>query len=38
MVFLSNVSLALEKVRQINPWILEDILRFMCPKDLKVAG
>ena len=29
MVFLSNVSLAYEKVRQTNPWISEDILSFM---------
>ena len=33
MVFLSNVSLAYEKVRQINPWISEDILSFMYPQD-----
>ena len=38
MVFLSNVSLAYEKVRQINPWISEDILSFMCPHDSNVAG
>ena len=31
MVFLSNVSLAYEKVRQINHWISEDIFSFMCP-------
>ena len=38
MVFLSYVSLAYEKVRQINPWISEDILSFMCPQDSNVAG
>ena len=38
MVFLFNVSLAYEKVRQINPWISEDILSFMCPQDSNVAG
>ena len=31
MVFLSNVSLAYEKVRLMNHWISEDILSFMCP-------
>ena len=31
MVFLSNVSLAYEKVRQTNPWISEDILSFYVP-------
>ena len=38
MVFLSNVSLAYEEVRKINPWISEDILSFMFPQDSNVAG
>ena len=38
MVFFSNVSLAYEKVRQINPWISEDILSFMWSQDSNVAG
>ena len=38
MVFLFNVSLTYEKVRQINPWISEDIHSFMCPQDSNVAG
>ena len=37
MVFLSNVSLAYEKVRQINPWISEDILSLMCLQDSNAA-
>ena len=38
MVFFSNVSLAYEKVRHINPWISEIILSFTCPQDSNVAG
>ena len=35
---LSNVSLAYEKVRQINPWISDDIVSFTCPQGSNVAG
>ena len=41
MVFLSNVSLTYEKVRQINPWISEELYvsaRFECSRLATLSG